>query len=84
MSYLVVSPKETEKIIEVLGFKPDILSPNFKTLKQKTVDDWHAMSVKVIPWTVNEKSDMKKLMALGVDGLITDYPDRYFESTSGK
>jgi glycerophosphoryl diester phosphodiesterase len=79
LSYLVSSPKEAEKTIELLGFKPDIFSPNFKMLKQKIVDEWHANSVSVIPWTVNEKSDMKKVMALGVDGLITDYPDRYFE-----
>lgn len=84
LSYLVVSAKEVEKAIEVLGFTPDILSPNFKALKQKTVEGWHAKSVKVIPWTVNEISDMKKVMALGVDGLITDYPNRYFEATTGK
>jgi len=30
----------------------------------------------VIPWTVNERSDMERLIALGVDGIITDYPDR--------
>lgn len=84
LSYLVVNPKEAEKTIEVLGFTPDILSPNFKMLKQKIVDEWHAKSVSIIPWTVNEKSDMKKVMALGVDGLITDYPDRYFEVLSEK
>ena len=30
----------------------------------------------MIPWTVNERSDMERLIALGVDGIITDYPDR--------
>lgn len=83
LSYLVASAREVEKAIELLGFTPDILSPNFKTLKQKTVEDLHAKSVKVIPWTVNEISDMKKVMALGVDGLITDYPDRFFEHVDG-
>ena len=33
-------------------------------------------NMKLIPWTVNEKEDMKALIELGVDGLITDYPDR--------
>ena len=28
------------------------------------------------PWTVNERADMERLIALGVDGIITDYPDR--------
>jgi glycerophosphoryl diester phosphodiesterase len=32
--------------------------------------------MKLIPWTVNEVADMRKLKSWGVDGLITDYPDR--------
>lgn len=36
----------------------------------------HAKGIKVIPWTVNEVGDMKKLMEMGVDGIITDYPNR--------
>ncbi len=35
-----------------------------------------AVKMRVIPWTVNEIEDMKQLKALGVDGLITDYPNR--------
>jgi glycerophosphoryl diester phosphodiesterase len=29
----------------------------------------------VVPWTVNERDTMRRLIRLGVDGLITDYPD---------
>ncbi|MFM9950878.1 MAG: glycerophosphodiester phosphodiesterase, partial [Saprospiraceae bacterium] len=32
--------------------------------------------MRIIPWTVNETETMKSLMSLGVDGIITDYPDR--------
>jgi glycerophosphoryl diester phosphodiesterase len=35
-----------------------------------------ALGLKVIPWTVNERADIERLIALGVDGIITDYPDR--------
>ena len=32
------------------------------------------LKLRVIPWTVNEPADMENLIALGVDGIITDYP----------
>jgi glycerophosphoryl diester phosphodiesterase len=37
----------------------------------------HNMDVHV--WTVNEKDDMERLLNLGIDGIITDYPDRLLE-----
>jgi glycerophosphoryl diester phosphodiesterase len=40
------------------------------------VREAHAYGIKVIPWTVDDKATIEKLMADGVDGLITDYPDR--------
>ena len=36
----------------------------------------HAMGLKVLPWTVNDPADMARLIDMGVDGIITDYPDR--------
>ena len=53
-----------------------IWSPNFKELTQDDLKRAQALGLKVIPWTVNEPSDMDRLMDWGVDGLISDYPDR--------
>jgi glycerophosphoryl diester phosphodiesterase len=36
----------------------------------------HAIGVEVLPWTVNDPADMARLIDMGVDGIITDYPDR--------
>jgi glycerophosphoryl diester phosphodiesterase len=37
----------------------------------------HEKGIKVIPWTVNSKEEMTALINLGVDGIITDYPDLF-------
>ena len=44
----------------------------------------HQKKIKVIPWTVNEKKDMKKMIEMGVDGIITDYPNYIEGVISGK
>jgi glycerophosphoryl diester phosphodiesterase len=62
--------------LDALGFVPDIYSPQFTLVTSSVVEAAHAMGLLVIPWTVNDRADMERLTALGVDGLITDYPDR--------
>ena len=52
-----------------------IWSPNQRLVSADTVQDAHANGLLVIPWTVNDVEDMKRLRDLGVDGLISDRPD---------
>ncbi len=51
-------------------------SPLYRNAKPEDVAAARALGLKVIPWTVNERADMERLIALGVDGIITDYSDR--------
>ena len=51
-------------------------SPLYRNAKPDDIAAAKALGLKVIPWTVNERADMERLIALGVDGIITDYPDR--------
>jgi glycerophosphoryl diester phosphodiesterase len=53
-----------------------VWSPNGGALTQALVQQAQALGLKVIPWTINQASDMERLIGWGVDGLITDYPDR--------
>ncbi|AUD07319.1 glycerophosphodiester phosphodiesterase [Spirosoma pollinicola] len=76
LSALVENLRSPEKNLEELGFKPNIYSPNFRLLGQSKITKLHEQGIKVIPWTVNQRDDMKRLKEWGVDGLITDYPDR--------
>ncbi|MCF8276190.1 MAG: glycerophosphodiester phosphodiesterase [Flavobacteriales bacterium] len=64
-----------EKDLEKLGFTPEIYSPNFHLVNEQLVNSCKQNGIKLIPWTVNEEEDMVELLEMGVDGLITDYPD---------
>lgn len=67
--------EDFENNIKDLGFKPTIYSPYSVLVGKTLVDKCHAAGIKIIPWTVNSTKDLKYLMGLGVDGIITDYPN---------
>ena len=61
--------------VENLGFDPDIYSPYYKLVDEELIAEAHARNIKVIPWTINTLEEMETLVKIGVDGIITDYPD---------
>ncbi|AXR62352.1 glycerophosphodiester phosphodiesterase [Leptospira mayottensis] len=61
---------------KTLEVKADIISPYFLYVTKEFVEEAHSHKISVIPWTVNDPEDMRKLMDAGVDGMISDYPDR--------
>jgi glycerophosphoryl diester phosphodiesterase len=54
-------------------------APNFNHLDAGAVQQAHELGLAVVPWTVNEPADMRRLLDWGVDGIISDYPDRLRE-----
>jgi len=73
---LLIDEKEPfEDYIQKLGFKPTIYSPYSVLVGKGLVDRCHEMGIKIIPWTVNSLKDIQYFMSLGVDGVITDYPN---------
>ncbi len=73
---LVENKDGIEKNIENLGFQPDIYSPHFSLVDEQTAKYCREKGIKIIPWTVNEISDLERLKKFNLDGIITDYPDR--------
>lgn len=53
-----------------------VWSPFWRNVTAENVKEAQGLGLKVIPWTVNDPAAMKTLIELGIDGLITDYPDR--------
>lgn len=73
---LVENTKSFEENMNLLGFVTNTYSPEFILVNGSLVQKVKQKGMKLIPWTVNEISDMKRMVDLGVDGIITDYPDR--------
>lgn len=91
LAALVENQKSIDDNLSELGFIPSIYSPDFKQLTNERVKYLHTKNfsltpkqkenklkskLRVIPWTVNEEKDMLVMKGMGVDGFITDYPNR--------
>lgn len=62
--------------IDRLGFIPQVYSPDFSLLTNASVAEIQKMGMQLIPWTVNEVADIEAMLSMGVDGIISDFPDR--------
>ncbi|HNQ12103.1 MAG TPA: glycerophosphodiester phosphodiesterase family protein [Bacteroidia bacterium] len=62
-----------------LGFKPDYYSPHLSNVSQSLINTLRSEEVLLLPWTVNEIQLMKEMIRFGVDGIITDYPNRLLQ-----
>ena len=65
--------------LTALGFIPTIYSPHYSLVTPNLVENCHRQGIKIIPWTVNEKDAIVKLVAMKADGIITDYPNLFNE-----
>ena len=72
--------RSLDEQLSALGFVPTIYSPAAVLATRERIEACHQKHMLVIPWTVNTVAEMKRLVALGVDGLISDYPNRYAEA----
>ena len=70
--------EDAEGLVPVLVNRAggDIWSPYYRDLREVDLRDAHKLGLRVVVWTVNDPGDMASLIELGVDGIITDYPDR--------
>jgi glycerophosphoryl diester phosphodiesterase len=75
LAFLLEDEKDVDTALRWLEAIPAIYSPHFSLLTKDIVTRLHQLGMRVIPWTVNDSATMRTLIDMGVDGIITDYPD---------
>ena len=69
------SNKEFEKQMKLLNFEPFGVGIDFKIISQKIIDLVHNKKQVIYGWTINDEENSKSLTSMGLDGVITDYPN---------
>lgn len=72
--------RSVEEQLKALGFTPAVYSPHHSLVTPALLRQCHEKGMKLIPWTVNDKPRIDALRKMGVDGLITDYPDLFYDT----
>jgi glycerophosphoryl diester phosphodiesterase len=66
-----------EEQMKRLGFLPAVYSPAYSLITPEVIKECHSRNIKVIPWTVNDKENIRRLKEMGVDGIISDFPNLF-------
>jgi len=69
--------RSIQQQIQSLCYEPAIYSPHYTLVNEQLLQYCHERNIKVVPWTVNTNEEIVRLKAMGVDGIITDYPDLF-------
>ena len=73
---LLKNPRYLKSHMIGLSFTPNTCGMYYKFATEKRITQVHELGMKVLAWTENEKEDMRQHIALGIDGIITDFPQR--------
>lgn len=82
ISLLINRQESIEDKLMLIDFKPEILGPYYELLDNDIVKKYQNEGFEIYSWTINEPSDMARIKDFGVEGIITDYPDRLLQMLS--
>lgn len=84
LSYLIRDHDvDFDKFMGLLDFQPEWLSPPHQNVTAEFLAEAHKRGMKVVTWTVDETAEIKRLMDLKVDGIISNHPDSLLMMTRG-
>jgi glycerophosphoryl diester phosphodiesterase len=79
MGFLIDNNKSIKNNLDLLSFKPKYYNLEQSKITKKIVDELKERHIKITPWTVNTIKDASRLEKMGVNALITDYPNLFTE-----
>lgn len=81
LSYLISKNDEHTLLenLEELGFTPEVYSPEYPMVDSEMMKEAKKYGMKIVPWTVDREADWRMLVELGVDGIITNYPEKLLQ-----
>ena len=84
LSYLVDEDDvDFDAYMSLLDFIPAWLSPHYSTVDENLCHKVREKGMKIVPWTVDEPSDIERMAELKVDAIISNYPDRLLNIVRG-
>ena len=84
LSYLVDAKEpDFDTFMKKLKITPEWLSPHHSITTEEMVKKCHEKGMKIVPWTVDAPEDIKRMIDLKVDAIISNYPDRVIRQTRG-
>lgn len=84
LSYLVgAKDKDFDTYMAKLKFTPQWLSPHYTNVDEELIRRCREAGMKIVPWTADEPEDIRRMLDLKVDALISNYPDRVLMQTRG-
>jgi glycerophosphoryl diester phosphodiesterase len=84
LAFLVENNDGLKKNLKRLSFKPAVYSPYFKLVDRNLLEALREEGIELVVWTVNEPKDIRRMLEIGVDGIISDYPDRVVRELEGR
>ncbi|MFW9976049.1 MAG: glycerophosphodiester phosphodiesterase [Candidatus Thorarchaeota archaeon] len=73
---ILVNTFKKDLVLYALDNRVNAINPLYELVTPGLVNEAHHSTLKVYPWTVNDTHVMRELIAIGVDGVITDFPDK--------
>ena len=83
LSFLIANAGGFNANMKKLDFIPDVYSPYYALVNRNLMENCQEVGIKVIPWTVDDDDNIRKVLDMQVDGIISNYPNRVMEITRG-